>query len=196
MNPKQVIDKILAEANAEADKIKAGAATKITEEQGSFDAEITRYKSQTQEMAEAAAEDAKLRMLASARMSLKKGNASVRSDLLNEVFDKARVAVMTMADAEYVKLMSGLMVKAAIAADQKVIVGKDESRINAAMIKDVNRQLKTDGKGELTLSSTKAGIDGGFILSSGNVRMNVSIDVLVSQAREDLELELAEELFA
>ena len=196
MNPKQVIDKILAEANAEADQITSDAGAKLAEGQKGFDAEMARYKSHTQELAETAAADAKLRMLASARMSLKKANASVRAGLLNEVFSKTHDAVKALSDADYVKLMGDLMVKAAGAGSQEVIVGKDESRIDAAMIKEVNKRLRTEGKGELSLSSERAAIDGGFIVSNGDVRMNVSIDVLVSQVREKLELEVAEELFA
>jgi hypothetical protein len=45
------------------------------------------------------------------------------------------------------------------------------------------------------LSPTREDINGGFILSSGKVRINASTDVMVGQLRDKMEMELAAELF-
>jgi hypothetical protein len=45
------------------------------------------------------------------------------------------------------------------------------------------------------LSNEKQNIGAGFILSRGKVKTNVSIGVLLDQARKELEIQLGKELF-
>jgi vacuolar-type H+-ATPase subunit E/Vma4 len=45
------------------------------------------------------------------------------------------------------------------------------------------------------LSNETAEITGGFILRRGKIQINVSTDVLLERAKEDLEIELTKELF-
>jgi hypothetical protein len=45
------------------------------------------------------------------------------------------------------------------------------------------------------LSDQKQDIGAGFILKRGKIKTNVSIQVLLEQARKELEIELAKELF-
>ncbi len=61
-------------------------------------------------------------------------------------------------------------------------------RIDAVFIKKVNENLK--------LSDEKADFKAGFVLKEGKIKINVSIDVLLTQARQELEIELAKELFS
>ena len=47
----------------------------------------------------------------------------------------------------------------------------------------------------MRLSQQTQNIGGGFILKRGRIKTNVSIQVLIEQARKDLEIELAKGLF-
>ena len=87
------------------------------------------------------------------------------------------------------------MVKAVETGAEEVIIGKNETRITDSFIKQVNRKLGTGFKGNLLLARERANISGGFILRRGKVQINVSTDVMVAQARENLEMELAQEMF-
>jgi V/A-type H+-transporting ATPase subunit E len=50
-------------------------------------------------------------------------------------------------------------------------------------------------RGNLHLARDRADISGGFILRRGQVQINASIEVLIQRAREELEMELTNELF-
>lgn len=195
MNAEQVVEKILAQAKAEAQSILDDARSKADAQQKQTDAEAAEFRQQTQAQAEAAADDKLRRMLAGARMAHAKQVLTVKAELLNEVFDKALQKLNQLPDEQYLALMKKLMTRAIETGDEEVIVGSGEKRINEEFIKKVNRDLGTGFKGNLRLSSQRANISGGFLLSRGRVQVNVSSEVLISQAREVMEMELADELF-
>jgi hypothetical protein len=88
-----------------------------------------------------------------------------------------------------------LMLDAVETGDEEVIVDKRDNRINQDLIDQVNQQLSSKGKGELKLSEQKQDIGAGFILKRGQIKTNVSLGVLLQQARKELEIDLAKELF-
>ena len=51
-------------------------------------------------------------------------------------------------------------------------------------------------KGNLRLSSQRADISGGFILTHGKVQINATTDVIIDDLRESMEIELAQTLFS
>ncbi len=195
MNAEQVIEKILSEANATADGITAEAKDKGAAAQLDMEKSLDEFRRETAKLAETAGREHKGQMLASARMRLQKDYLAAKCDLLDEVFDKAVEQIKQLSDSEYLKFIESLMVKAVETGSEEVIVGKNETRITDSFIKQVNRKLGTGFKGNLLLAKEKANISGGFILRRGKVRINVSTDVLVEQARESLEIELAQDLF-
>ena len=196
MNAKEVVDKILAEAHAEADVIRDEVQSKVSEESARFDTQIRAFKEETESLCANAAEERKSRMLAAGRMEMKKAYAQVKGRLLDAVFEKARDLIMSLPDKEYGDFVGGLMVKAAKSGDEEVVIGKNETRITQHLIKTVNRQLGPGYKGNLRIASDRADIANGFILRRGKIQINVSTEVLIAQGREALEVELAAELFS
>ena len=63
MEAEQVVEKILSEAKAEADKIKKQAQDKEAAEQAKLDEQLADYKSQTDTLAQKAADAEKLHLL-------------------------------------------------------------------------------------------------------------------------------------
>lgn len=195
MDAEQVVSKILSEAKGQADDIVGQAKDKCDAEQKQLDAELAEFARQTDVLAEQAAKDKTDRMLAGARMQLAKEYLAAKSVILDEVFAKAKEQIENLPDGEYVDLMNRLMAAAVETGDEKVIVGKNEKRIDMNFIKQVNRNLGPGFKGNLSLASETADISGGFVLKRGNIKTNVSVDVLVDQIRGDIEMELADEIF-
>jgi V/A-type H+-transporting ATPase subunit E len=195
MNAEQVVEKILSEAAAEAEQIKAAAAEKCAAAEAELNSELADYEKQTQELTEQAAEDKKARMLATANMEIKKEYLAAKVALLDEVFGKVRERIKGLSDDEYEKLIASLMTKAVQSGDEQVIVGAAEERIDHSLIKKVNRKLGPGYKGNLSLAQDRANIDGGFILKRGKIQVNVSVEVLLTEARDKFEMGLAEELF-
>jgi len=196
MNAEQVVQKILSEANAKAEKIVHDAKAKAAEQASQLENEMTDFDAETGRLAEAAAEDKLQRMLANARMTHGKQTLAAKVAILDDVFKQAKKAVNMLPDEQYLSLMTALMKRSVETGDEEVIVGKDERRINEQFISRLNGELGSGFKGNLRLSSSRrADITGGFILSRGKVQINATTDVLIESLRESMEIELAQELF-
>jgi V/A-type H+-transporting ATPase subunit E len=194
MDAEQVKSKILSDAQAEAEKIRRDAGEKETAEQAQLDSQLEKYQKQTDKLANKAGEDKKSHILAAARMEIAKELLAEKRKLLDEVFEKVQKQMATLPDNEYRQIMSKLMIAAAETGDEEVVVDNNEKRINEDFIGEVNRQLGS--KGHLKLSDHRETIGGGFILTSGKIKTNASIPILLEQARKELETELAKELFS
>lgn len=195
MNAEQVVNKIITEANAQADKIRSEAQEKVEADKSKLDSELKEYRARTETLAAEAGEDKRARMLAAARMENRKANLAAQVKLLDSVFTGAADRINSLETAQYQKLMGQFMTKSVETGDEKVIVGKNETRIDNSLIKNVNRELGPGFRGNIQLADQKADIKGGFILKRGNIQVNVSTEVLVQQVREELEMEIAQELF-
>ncbi len=195
MEAEQVVEKILADAKAEADKIKQQAEENQAAEQAKLDEQLSDYKKQTDIIAQKAGEDKKAHLLAKARMDVAKDYLAEKRKILDEVFAQARQKLQNLPDGEYCKLMTKLMLKAVETGDEEVIVDNNEKRIDQKFIKNINRELGPGYKGDLRLSGEKQNLGGGFILRRDKIKNNVSIEVLLAQARKGLEIELAKKLF-
>ncbi|MHC4926965.1 MAG: V-type ATP synthase subunit E [Planctomycetota bacterium] len=195
MNAEQVVEKILAEAKAQAEGIVDEAKAKASEQKARLDSDIADFDNKTKEMAKAAAEDKQQRMLASARMNNGRQTLAAKVEILDTVFEKAKAAVSGLSDEQYLSLMTALVKQAVETGDEEVVIGKNEKRINADFVKKVNRELGTGFKGNLRLSNEKADITGGFILTRGKVQVNASTDVMIDALRETMGIELLEQLF-
>ncbi|NLH42592.1 MAG: hypothetical protein GX448_12210 [Planctomycetes bacterium] len=194
MEADQVITKILSDARAQADAIKKQAEEREAAETAKLNEELARFEEATKAMAEKAGADERSQRLAVARMEAAKEYAATKASLLDEVFVQARRKLETLPDAEYRELMGKLMAAAVETGEETVLAGKNDARIDAKLVADVNAKL--GGKGKLTLSDRKHGFGAGFLLQRGKVRSNVSLEVLVGQARKDLEIEVAKDLFS
>ena len=196
MNADQVVDKILSEARQQAEATIRQAQEREAAEQARLDGQMAQFEQESQTLAARAAEAEKFQRLAVARLEMAKEYLATKTAVLDEVFAQARQKIATLPENEYRDLMGRLMAEAVEQGDEEVVPGKGDDRVDQKLVDSVNAGLKADGKGNLTLSSEKAGIDGGFLLKRGKIRTNVSVDVLLERARTDLEMELAEDLFA
>jgi len=193
MEAKQVVEKILSDAQADAEKIKKEADEKETSEQAELAEQLDEYEKQTEVLAQKSGEERKMRLLAAARMEIAKDFLGEKRKILDEVFEQAKIQFTNLPDEEYRNVMAQLMKKATESGDEEVIIDKKEKRLNDKLINQVNQQL--GNKGNLKLSEEKGNLGAGFILKRGKIKNNVSLQVLLEQARKELEIELAKELF-
>jgi V/A-type H+-transporting ATPase subunit E len=113
-------------------------------------------------------------------MDIAKKLLAEKRKILDEVFEQSQVQLKKLPDADFRKLMTKLMLEGVETGDEEVIVDKNETRIDDEFISQINKQLGSGKKGKLKLSAE---------------RQNVSIEVLLNEARKELEIELAKELF-
>ena len=195
MEAVQVVDKILADAKAEAAKIKKQAEENEAAEQAKFSKQLEEYNKQTEILAKKAGEDEESHILAAARMDIAKQLLAEKRRILDEAFEQARQQLRDLPEEDYRALFTKMMLETVETGDEEVIVNKSDNRINQDFIDQVNRKLSSKGKGELKLSDQKQDIGAGFILKRGQIKTNVSLDVLLDQARKELEIDLAKEIF-
>jgi len=196
MEAGQVVEKILADANAEADKIKKEAEEKEAAEQARLNEQLDEYKKQTEILAKKAGENEKSHVLAAARMDIAKEFLAEKRKILDEVFEQAHQQLQNLPDEEYRALIKKLILDAVETGDEEVVIDTKDKRIDREFIKKINSELGSGKKGNLKLSDQKQDIGAGFILKRGKIKTNVSIGVLLDQARKELEIELAKELFS
>ncbi len=195
MEAEQVIEKILSDARTEAEAIAKEADDKIKAEEAKAQSQLTDYRQQTEVIAKKAAEDEKSHILAGARMEAAKEFLAAKTAVVDEVFKQARQKLLDLPDKDYRDLMVRLMVDAVETGEEEIVVGKNEKRIDQKLIDEVNGKL--DGqKGKLKLAKDTLDLAGGFILRRGKIKSNVSVDVLLGQARNDLGIDLAKDLFS
>ena len=191
----QVVDKILADAKAEAAKIKKQAEENEAAEKAKLSKQLDEYKKQTEILARKAGEDEEAHILAAARMDIVKQFLAEKRKILDEAFEQARQQLRDLPDEEYRALFTKMMLETVETGDEEVIVDKNDNRINPDLIDQVNQKLSSKEKGNLKLSAEKQDIGAGFILKRGQIKTNVSLPVLLDQARKELEIDLAKELF-
>jgi vacuolar-type H+-ATPase subunit E/Vma4 len=196
MDANQVVEKILSEAQAGADKIKSAAEQKAGAFRQTGDAQLAEYQRQTEQLVLAAETEEKNRVLATARLAAGKELIQTKRDLLNSVIERAGQTIKKLGDAEYLSLMESLMLKAVRSGNEEVVIDKNETRINDAFVGKINQKLSAQGKnGGLHLSADRADIKAGFILKQDKTSVNAALDVLLKQAAGELEGKLAELLF-
>ncbi len=196
MEAEQVIDKILADAKAEAEKIKTQADEKEAAEQAKFNEQLEEHKKQTNALAEKLGSEKKLHVLAAARMDIAKEHLAEKSRILDEVFDQARQQLQKLSDDQYKTLCTNLMLEAVETGDEEVIIDTNEKRIDEKFIKQINNKLGPERKGNLKLSRQTQPIGPGLNLKRGKIKNHVSLDVLLTQTRKDLEIDLVKDLFS
>jgi len=195
MEAEKVTEKILAEAEEQVQKIKSEAERKLAEEKAVLDRQLNDFREQTKALAEKAARDEKSHILAATRMALAKDLLAEKRKILDEVFQTALDGLQKLPDGRYSNLITKLMLDAAETGEEEVIIDKNESRIDQQLINKVNEQLSSGKKSDLKLSDQKRNVGPGFILKRGKIKTNVTFDVLLNNARKELEVDLAKELF-
>jgi V/A-type H+-transporting ATPase subunit E len=195
MDAKEVLEKILSDANKEALEIKKHAQEKQADEESEFERQLEQYHKETQILSQKAGHDKKSHLLAAARMDIARQLLAQKAVILDEVFKQTHTELLKIQDDDYKKLCTKLMLAAVETGDEEVIVDENETRIGQEFIKNINRELGPGFKGNLRLSNEKRPIEGGFLLRRGKITTNVSFGVLLSLARNKLEIEIANDLF-
>ncbi|MBQ7151278.1 MAG: V-type ATP synthase subunit E [Synergistaceae bacterium] len=116
----------------------------------------------------------------------------VRQQLVGEAFDAALKQLVEMNPDKYVKFADCLMTQAVKTGHEVVFVGKNEKHLDQRWIDGYNAAHNT----QLTISPEKLAIAGGFVLRNEKIDTNCSWEMLIADARADIEADVAKRLFA
>jgi vacuolar-type H+-ATPase subunit E/Vma4 len=189
-----VSDKILAEAEEQAGTILAETNKEIEQIQAQAKKELEQLDKQIQADLEQASAQEQHRILAGARQAVTAELLQTKHEMLDKVFAGAKKSLAKMPAEDYQKMLAGWLKEAVTTGDEQVLPAEGEKHLSQELLEKVNGKLKKNGK--LKLSKEKVAGSGGFVLEEEKTRTQVTWEVLLSQARRELEPELSKKLFA
>lgn len=191
-----IIDKIKDDSLAEAEEIVAEARGVAEEKVAEVRRRAGEVSKARLEEAERRAETVRVRTLALARLAARDALLGDRQAAAELVFAKAAERLENLDAAAYAKLLERLLVERASDGEEVLPATADAKIVDAVFVERVNRELAgRAGKVSVRLGGPTGEIARGFILKSGRILTNCSLESLVSDAREQLETEVYERLF-
>ena len=197
MGLEHILKKIREETDREMLEVNSGIEKKGKEIAEDGDKKITQLRDDLFRKAEEKAEEEKRSELAKARLDFRKKLLEEKQKLLGETFQTAFEYVRNLDDNSYRNLVKKLVLENAEPGKGKIIVSqKDGKKIDKSLVKEINETLTRSGKpASYELSHGDIDIGSGFILKTGDVEINCSLDTLFKQKREELEVEVSAILF-
>lgn len=197
MSADKIIEKILEKANEDVALIEQETAEKVQSSVAAIErrTELTLNALKNKEKADV--EEVHRRSQLMTRLDSRKNILAVKRKVIDEVFDKARTALDTLDESRYEALVTKIVVNGSETGTEKLQVPeKDMKRYRDGLLNKMNAALKEAGKiGELTLDEIPASFKSGVMLIGEMSDVNGSFDVLIDDAREKYEREVAEMLF-
>ena len=172
----KITKRIDAQAQAEIDCLLAEAKDQAEELTERAKAQAAAEAAELAARNEKAAAEREERLIGAAQMEAKKIVLAARQELLEQAYAKALEKLCSMPDAEYTKVLATLLEEAAPDGKGSVIFAPDvKERIGKETVALANEKLQ----GSLTLAEETRPMQGGFILSKGNVEVNCTFETLV-----------------
>ncbi|MCC8358232.1 MAG: V-type ATP synthase subunit E [Oscillospiraceae bacterium] len=196
------IDKITAriEADAVADAARIAEETKAQcdsiREEGEKKAQEHYWEKVRQGVK--ATEERSQRLAKTADMEARKSVLSCKQEIVAEAFVKAEEKIRALSGDKYINFLASLAARAAVTGTEELVLSAaDKKTIGSKVLSKANAKLTVAGKpGRLTLASETGSFTSGLICRKGSVSVNCTIEVLMSQAREDMASQVAAELFS
>jgi V/A-type H+-transporting ATPase subunit E len=197
MTIKDINEKIISDAQIQADKIITQAENKAKEI-------IKKGKEETDNIKNIALGKINQERLLKKSKILTEANLEARKTILLEkqkimegAFNKALESILKLDDKDYRNFIKKLILDNIEKGDETIfIASSDKNKISKDFIEDINKTLEVkDKKDELKLSTSYLPIQGGVIIGSGKVRKNISLELLLKKVREESEIEICKYLF-
>lgn len=140
--------------------------------------------------------DCQARLESMKRLSLmesRKGVLSQKQALVEESFDRALDTLTQLPEEEYRALLIRLAAEAAGAGGGELVFSESDRALHGrAVLEGANEKL---GREALSLSDETGSFKGGFILRSGSMEVNCSLELILDMKKEELSSRIARMLF-
>ena len=207
------IDRILGDANAQAEAI----AAKFRDQAKAEDVDLL-SKSQR------AAAEREERLISAAQMEARKSLLAVKQEMVERAYQRALEKLQSLPKEQYVELMAAMLVRASSTGREEVVFSPADqadagkaavARANELLAQEVAPELPlgdgvvanllnkvaagvsafAQGTAMLTVSEEARDISGGFILKDGRIEVNCTFDALIRSEREQTAGAVAKLLF-
>ena len=216
----KITDKIIAEANSDAAKIRAEADAECRKIADEYKKRAEKIRRDIEESTEAEAAAIITRAKSSAAMEQRNARLEAQSALIDKAFESAKKEILYLPDDKYLEFLTSMLVSVLMrqAEDEKVsrelygeedapvaeeyeiiLCQRDLAKHGRALMDNLRRRLvgkaNADVIAKIKLSSETAKIDGGLILKCGSVEINSSVSMLFEQCRPAMEARVSHILF-
>lgn len=197
MSIDNITAKILSESTENARIItdKAKEEAKAVVDKAKQEAQDMKEKMERQAQEDAAV--LKNRKLSVADLEARKMRLAAKQAIIAKSFDQALEKLATMKKGEYVdflvKKIKEVSSEASAGGGVIVLTKKDKDSIGKEIIEKVNADAKNGAV--MTLGDDTISAAGGFVLKSGSVEINSTLETMVGAVREDATSEVVGALF-
>lgn len=197
MSLEQILDKIIADAKAEAATIEAKGTEDAERILAAGAAEAKDMQDRLVAKARQDAEERAARTLTLARLEARNLKLSAKQEAIDEAFAAALAHLRQLPEARYRQIMVQQLLAAVQSGREEIILSQhDRGRLGNTLVAEANAALAGAGKpAALTLSTETRPIVAGFILRSGDVEVNCTFETALRLVHDDLVPEVAERLF-
>ena len=190
----KITARIGADAQQEIDALLAQTNVQVQEIAAEYEAKAARAAKEILDKGEQDAAVREERLVSAARMDARKAMLAQQQALMDQAFRQALDDLLNLPDKDYVALVASLIVEASQTGREEVVFSqKDRPRYGKAAVTRANELL--GDRGHLTLSAQTRPIQGGFLLSDGDVEVNCTFETLVRMQRRTVERQVAQVLF-
>ena len=189
----KITGRIASDAAQEIESIQAEARRQAEEITARYAEQAKRESQELLERGRRSAEERVERLASVAQLEARKLELATKQEMLSKAYDKALEQLLNLPDQEYTALLADLAVKASSTGQEAVILSqKDRTRFGKQVVTLANEKRKD---GRLTLSGETRSIQGGLVLSDGDVEVNCTFETLVRLQRGELDREISKLLF-
>jgi V/A-type H+-transporting ATPase subunit E len=191
-------EKILSDAGGEADQLLGAAKTRAAEIMARGEQQAEAKRKALLEQARLQAEERLRRARTIAGLEARKAILAAKEELIEDTFSQALARLQLLDREAYQGVVLPMLLAAAQSGNEEVIISPDDrERFTPDFLAKANKELAGRGKrGNLSLAAETRHMQGGFVLSAGELEINSSFDALLRMQREQLEPEVAAALFA
>lgn len=197
-NLEKLTNKIVEEAQIEADRILNEAQKEKENQVASSEKKGEREKEAMLESAKREAELRRGRVVSNAKLKVRNDKLEAKRAVLNKTFENAIGKLESLSVEEKINFIKTTLKNISVNGDEEIILSKDvkaEFEKNNT-IDELNKIIEEKGiKAGLKVSGDTRNLKGGFILVKNGIELNWSFKSIMDSLREDLEGELISMLF-
>lgn len=137
------------------------------------------------------------RVVSGAILKVRNEKLKAKQVMIKEVFEKSIEELCNLSKVEFMAFVKDSILSLDLVGDENLILNDEGKKfIDQSLINEINNSLVLKGsKGELTMDSQTRNFKGGFILERQGIEINNTFEALVNSLKNDLEFEVARELF-
>jgi len=188
----RIEERIRADAKAEIASIEAQSAEQLAGLRAEYDQRVERRRAETLSKAEQAAQERRERLASAAQMEAKKLRLAAKQEALSEAFALALTRLRELPQERQTEFLVRMAHEAAPRGIGELIFSAEDRTLGMRVVEEANRRYDAF----FTLSAETRPLQGGFILSQGDVEVNCSYEALLRLKRDAMEHEVAGLLFS